>query len=70
MDVVSAFSFLHVFDWDQMVAAMKRLVSLTKPQAWSIVIGKQMGSSLAGRYKMHSAHGFNYRHNEQSMQRF
>ena len=70
MDLVFASSFLHVFDWDQMITAAKRLVSLTRPQAGSMVLGKQMGSVIAGQYRMPTAFGFNYRHNAESMRRF
>ena len=70
MDVVFASSFLHVFDWDQMLLAVIRLVSLARPQAGSMTAGKQMGSVVAGQCKMPTASGFNYRHNVESMQRF
>ena len=70
VDILFASSFLHVFDWDQMMLAVKTLVSLSRPQAGSMITGKQMGSLLAGQYKMPTAHGFNYRHNEEIMKRF
>ena len=70
MDIVFCSSFLHVFDWDQMVLAVKRLVALTKPRAGSLVVSKQLGSVNAGRQKMPTSSGFNYRHNAESIKRF
>lgn len=70
MDVIFCSSFLHVFDWDAMKKAACRLVSLTTPRAGSIICGKQLGSVKAGSHKMPTASGSNYRHNDESMQRF
>ena len=70
MDIVFASSFMHVFDWDQMILAARRLVSLTRPQAGSMIVGKQMGNVVAGRYPLPTASGFNYRHNAESMKQF
>ena len=69
-DITFASSFLHVWDWDDMVVAAKGLVSMTRPTPGSMIVGKQLGSYEAGRYKMPTASGFNYRHNSESMKRF
>ena len=69
-DIVFASSFLHVWDWNEMVTAAKSLVSMTRSQPGSIIVGKQLGSTEAGRYKMPTASGFNFRHNVESMKRF
>ena len=69
IDIVLASSFLHVWDWDDMLVAIKRLVSFTKPQAGSMVVGRQMGSSVAGSFSMPTKKGSNYRHNVESMQK-
>ncbi|KAI9813674.1 MAG: hypothetical protein M1827_003745 [Pycnora praestabilis] len=70
MDIVHAASLLHSWGWDDMIIATKRLVSLTRKQPGSIVIGNQMGSLDAGQYPMPTGKGFNYRHNVDSMERF
>lgn len=70
MDIVFASSFLHVWDWEDMIKAAKCLVFMTRPQPGSMIIGKQLGSVNAGQYKMPTSSGFNYRHNAESMRRF
>ena len=70
MDVVHAASVLHCWDWDDMIRATKRLVSLTRPEPGSLIVGNQMGSLNAGRYDMPTVKGYNYRHNVESMERF
>ena len=53
-----------------MLIAAKRLVSLTRSLPGSMIIGNQMGSLDAGQYEMPTGKGFNYRHNQASMERF
>ena len=69
-DIVFASSFLHVWDWDEMILAAKGLVAMTQPRPGSTVVGKQLGSYKAGRYKMPTSSGYNYRHNADSIKRF
>ncbi|KAJ7669459.1 hypothetical protein DFH06DRAFT_184831 [Mycena polygramma] len=72
MDVIHVASVLHVWAWDRMLQAAKRLVSLSRPRAGSIIVGSQMGSSSPGEYPTPMAKQFetHYRHDPQSMQRF
>ena len=70
MDIVHAASLLHCWGWDDMITATKRLVSLSRPQPGSLIIGNQMGSLDPGQYPMPTGKGFNYRHDVQSMERF
>ena len=70
MDIVFASSFLHVWDWDDMMHATKRLVSFLKPRPGSMVVGRQLGSLVAGSHAMPTKTGCNYRHNVESMRRF
>jgi hypothetical protein len=70
MDIVNAASLLHSWGWNDMITATKRLVSLTRKQPGSMIIGNQMGSLDAGQYAMPTGKGFNYRHNVESMERF
>ncbi|MCJ1303621.1 hypothetical protein MMC08_006431 [Hypocenomyce scalaris] len=69
IDIVHAASLLHFWGWDDMIAATKRLVSLTRKQSGSMIIGKQMSTLDAGGYAMPTG-GVNYRHNVESMERF
>ncbi|CAM1501368.1 Fc.00g105300.m01.CDS01 [Cosmosporella sp. VM-42] len=70
IDVVHCSSVLHVWGWDQMLQVAKRLVSLTRPEPGSIIIGNQMRSSNPGEYAMPAALVYNYRHNEASIHEF
>ena len=70
MDVVFANSFLHVWDWHDMIVATKRLVSFTKANKGSMVVGRQLGSVNAISHAMPTKGGSNWRHNVQSMERF
>ena len=70
IDVVFASSFLHIWDWDDMLTATKRLVSFTSAKAGSMVVGRQLGSRVAGSHFMPTKKGTSYRHNVESMQRF
>ena len=70
MDVIHVASVLHSWQWDEQIFAAKRLVSLTKPVAGSLIVGNQLGSLNAGEYAMPTGKGYNYRHDEASMRRF
>lgn len=70
IDIIFCSSFLHVWPWDEMIKATKRLVELTEGRPGAIICGKQLASKEAGHYTMPNAHNQNYRHNEESMARF
>ena len=70
MDVVFANSFLHVWDWDEMIVAAKRLVSLTKAKKGSMIVGRQLGGVNASSHQMPTKGGSNWRHNVESMGEF
>ena len=70
MDIVYVSSVLHIWGWNNMMTASKRLIGLTRNSPGSMVVGKQMGSLDAGEYPMPVAEGKNYRHNLASMERF
>ena len=69
MDIIFCSSFLHCFDWDDMVVAAKRLISFTRPRAGSLIIGKQLGSGSPGSYKMSTSTGTMFRHDPGSMRK-
>lgn len=70
MDVVFASSFLHVWDWDEMLHAAKRLASFLVPRKGSLFVGRQLGSLHAKSYPMPTKGGSNFRHNVESMRVF
>lgn len=67
MDIVFASSFLHFWDWDDMLLAAIRLVSFIKNKTGSTVVGRQMGSLKAGSYSIPNVEGRVYCHDVESM---
>lgn len=47
MDIIIACLFLHLFDWDEQVIAMRKIVKLSKPG--TVVVGRQMATLERGR---------------------
>lgn len=70
MDIVYIAAVLHLRDWDEMIEAAKRVVSLLATKPGSLNVGNQMDSHNAGSYALPSNRGFNYRHNEEGMSKF
>ena len=50
MDIIYAGSFLHLFDWENQVAAAKRLVALMRPHKDCLVVGQGFGHLDADSY--------------------
>ncbi|OCL02466.1 hypothetical protein AOQ84DRAFT_327380 [Glonium stellatum] len=70
IDIINASSFLHLFSWDQQVKASKVLVSLLKPQAGGLIIGRQMGDVEAKECPVRSRPEITrFRHNGESFKR-
>lgn len=70
IDVIYAGSFLHLFDWDGQVRAVKRMVQLLKPEKDSLVVGRQVGALVAGPHFKDKVAGANmYCHNVKSFQK-
>lgn len=66
IDIVHAASFFHLFSWPQQKEVAIRIVSLLKPQAGSLVLGRQVGNVAPGEFPHRE--GTMYRHNEESFQ--
>ncbi|KAJ5090700.1 hypothetical protein N7532_009384, partial [Penicillium argentinense] len=43
VNIVNAASFFHLFSWDQQVQAIKRVITLLRPEPGSLLIGRQAG---------------------------
>ncbi|KAL5119572.1 hypothetical protein ACEQ8H_002418 [Pleosporales sp. CAS-2024a] len=48
IDIVHAASFFHLFDWDDQVKAIKRVIGLLQARPGSVVFGRQGGMAKAG----------------------
>ena len=70
MDIISIISFLHLFDWDGQIKAAKRLVALSAPKKGSVIMGRQLGSSVGEVFTSLDGVSKNYRHNIASFERF
>jgi len=68
IDIVYVSSVLHLWNWDDMVAATKRLVELVRKESGAMIVGKQMGSLEAKEAQM--PFGMHYRHNVESINKF
>jgi SAM-dependent methyltransferase len=68
ISIIYTGSFFHLFDRDEQLAAAKRVVSLLKPEAGVLLLGRQVGNEEPGDF---DASGYigekkRYRHNPQS----
>lgn len=68
IDVVWAGSLLHFWDFEGQVQSILRLIGLCREEKGVILCGRQMGSLLAGEYKLTGLLETNhYRHNVESL---
>ncbi|KUJ18433.1 uncharacterized protein LY89DRAFT_746723 [Mollisia scopiformis] len=71
VDIISAGSFLHLFNYEGQIDACKVIVRLLRETAeGSVLIGRQVGSSEAGEVVHHSNPGQSlFRHNSNSFKK-
>ncbi|OCK84996.1 hypothetical protein K432DRAFT_319175 [Lepidopterella palustris CBS 459.81] len=71
IDIVHAASFFHLFNWDDQVKIAKRIVTLMKPKAGGLVIGRQMGNEKSGEYSFSkdTQSKTTFRHNVESFKK-
>ena len=62
VDIICASSFFHLFNWDEQKQAAVQTAKLMKPQAGSLLIGRQVGSSEPGEKGRSGGKGTRYRH--------
>lgn len=66
IDIIGASSFFHLFDWQGQKMVALRVAKLLKPQAGSLLVGRQVGNEQAGEHKRGSGEGSMFRHNSES----
>lgn len=67
VDVVYAGSLLHLFDYAGQVQVIEKIVKLLKPAKGVMVLGRQVGNTVAGETPRKTADAKRmYRHNEES----
>jgi hypothetical protein len=70
IDIIWTGSFLHLFNWETQLLAMKHILKLLKPNPDGLVVGRLMGNSTAGEYSHPSApQKTMYRHDAQSFKK-
>lgn len=69
VDIIDASSFFHLFSWDQQKLVARRVVKLLRPRRDSLLVGRQVGSTLPGEYVRRDGNGTRYRHNIESWRR-
>jgi hypothetical protein len=68
VDIVFASSLFHLWDYECQVRAAINLVRLCRDKPGVMLVGRQLGSVLAGHYSMKDVgKGANYRHNIESL---
>ena len=70
IDIIGAFSLLHLFRFPEQKALACRLVGFTKPIAGSTIVGRQLGAPAAGHYDGLTKDTKIYMHNMESFQQF
>lgn len=70
MDIIGAFSLLHLFQYAEQKTLACRLVEFTKPIVGSTIVGRQLGAPVAGHYDGLTKDTKIYIHNMESFQQF
>jgi SAM-dependent methyltransferase len=70
MDIIFMGSFLHLFDWNTGLTAVKNLVEIGKSKPGTMLVGQQLGSDVAGERIMPEPFSNAYRHSTISIKQF
>lgn len=70
MSVVAANSFFHLYNYSDQLKLAKRVVQLLVPEPGSLILGRQVGSSVPGEYTAVDNKGSRYSHDVASFRRF
>lgn len=69
LDIVHTASFFHLWDWDEQVKAVKRVIALTKPKPGVLIFGRQGGMPKAGKLSETKKELNSYWHNPESWEK-
>ncbi|KAH7327081.1 hypothetical protein BKA65DRAFT_566308 [Rhexocercosporidium sp. MPI-PUGE-AT-0058] len=70
IDIIYAASFLHLFDYKRQVEVCKRMVRLLRQKKDSLILGRQVGSTIARNFVQETNEGgIMYRHNGESFKK-
>jgi len=70
ISIIYAASFLHLFDYEQQVQVCERFVKLLRPEAGSVILGRQVGHVEAGPRPHRTNPGEKmFRHNVESFEK-
>ena len=67
VDMIVSSAFFHLFDLEEQKTVARRIIRLLKPKKDSLLVGRQMGSEVAGRRERRSSpNKYMFRHNPES----
>lgn len=70
ISIIAANSFFHLYNYSDQLKLAKRMVQLLSPQPGSMILGRQLGSSVPGEYTGMKDDDTRYAHDVASFQRF
>ncbi|KAI4090661.1 MAG: hypothetical protein L6R37_007846 [Teloschistes peruensis] len=70
ISVIAANSFFHLYNYSDQLKLAKRVVQLLSPEPGSMILGRQVGSSVPGEYTAVNNKGTRYSHDVESFRRF
>ncbi|KAL5327559.1 hypothetical protein ACEPPN_005258 [Leptodophora sp. 'Broadleaf-Isolate-01'] len=70
IDIIYAGSFLHLFDYDGQIEVCKRMVKLLREKNDSMILGRQVGNTVAGEFVQETNEGgIMFRHSGESFKK-
>ena len=66
IDIIFLSSFLHLWDWKGQVTVAKRLVALCAPKKGTLLVGRQLGTTVPVEFPLQSPTQLTFRHNVDS----
>ena len=70
MDILFVSSFLHLWNWEDQLKVARRLVSLCVPKKGTLIVGRQLATTVPGEYPLQGPKQLAFRHNVESLKEF